>query len=51
MNKDRKMLFTPLQRKMKVDVVPSKFEQNRWSRSLDIAKNVRGKEKKMWARF
>ena len=51
MNKNRKMWFLPLQRKKRVDVVPSKFEQNWWSRSWDIAKNVRGKKKKMLARF
>ena len=50
-NRDRKMWFLPLKRKMNVDIVPSKFEQNWWSRSGDIAKNVRGKKKKMLARF
>ena len=45
MDRARKMQFLPLQRKIKIDVVPSKFEQNRLSKSWDIAQNVRGKKK------
>ena len=41
----RKMQFLPLQRKIEIDVVPSKFEQNQLSKSWEIAQNVRGKKK------
>ena len=41
MNKDRRMRFSLWQRKLKIDVGSSKFEQNRCWGSRDIAKNVR----------
>ena len=42
MNKDEKMWISPLQSKLKLDVVLSKFEHD-WCRgSQDIAKNVKG---------
>ena len=39
-NRDREMQFAPLPSKLKVDIVTSKFDQNRWRGSQDIAENV-----------
>ena len=41
MVRDREMRFSPKQRKLKIDIVSSKFEQNWWRGSQEIAKNVR----------
>jgi len=51
MNGDRKMRFSPLQSNLKIDVVSSKFEQNRCRGSRDIAKNVSALEEKIWVMF
>ena len=41
MNNDRKFWFLLQDRKLKIDVSSSKFEQNRCRGSQDIAKNMR----------
>ena len=51
MNRDRKMRFSSLQSKLKIDVVSSKFERNRCRGSRDVAKNVRALKKKIWVMF
>ena len=51
MNRDRKMEISPLQSTMKIDVISSKFEQNRCRGSGDIAKNVTGQEENLWVMF
>ena len=51
MNRDRKMKISPPQSKMRIDVISSKFEQNRCKRSGDIAKYVTGQEEKLWVMF
>ena len=38
MDSDWKMRFSPKRRKLKIDIVSSKFEQNRWRGSQEIAK-------------
>ena len=45
------MRFSPKQRKLKIDIVSSKFEQNRWRGSREIAKNVKAEEGKINAVF
>ena len=45
------MRFSPKQRKLKKDIVSSKFEQNRWRGSQEIAKNVKAQEGEILAVF
>ena len=45
------MKSSPLRSKMKIDVISSKFHQNRLRESGDIAKNVAGQEEKLWVLF